>query len=120
MARLTMTRHGSLTMGDRVRRLLLLTALALAACSPPASQTTTSATSVETTATTTLAQTACNTLAPDITKTVRLTRAPVAVAALPDLAGGPIEPGIYDLTSGNVLDGAPEWSTARAVTLQVA
>ena len=102
-----------------MRRLLLLAAVTLAACSPPSGSTTATTSSTETATVTTPVQIACNALAPDITKTVRLTHPPVAVAALPDLAGGPIEPGRYDLTSGNALDGAPEWTDARAVTLEV-
>ena len=103
-----------------MRRILLLAALALAACSPPSSQTTTGAPSAESVTTAAPTQTACNTLAPDITRQVRLTRPPVALAATPELEGGPLPAGVYDLTSGSVLDGAPEWNEARAVAIEVA
>lgn len=100
-----------------MRRMLLAAAAAtLAACTPPTPQSTTTATTTAPPAPTPVA---CNSLAPDLSKPVRLTPPPVAVAALPDLPGGPIRPGTYDLTAGNVLDGAPEWTMDRFVALDV-
>lgn len=101
------------------RRTILLAACAvLSACSPPASEQkseTPPAPAPEP------IEIACNTLAPDMTKPVRLSDQAVAAAALaPELPGGPITPGVYDLTAGNVTDGAPVWTEDRFVALEVA
>lgn len=98
-----------------MRRILLLAAVALAACQPPSPQTKTG----ETTATSTTVA-ACNDVAPDASKQVTLQSQPLAAAALAEgLDGGPVAPGTYDLVSGNVADGAPVWTSPRAVALNV-
>jgi hypothetical protein len=99
-----------------MRRFTLLAAAAvLVACSPPAPRQTEAPPAEPP-----VVVAACNSVTPDMTKPVRLGSEPVAVAALPpELPGGPIAPGAYDLISGNVADGAPEWSTDRFVALDV-
>jgi hypothetical protein len=96
------------------RSILLAAAAALVACSPPSN-------TAEAPAETPPAiETACNTVTPDLSKQVQLQTEPVAAAALPpDLPGGPITPGIYDLDTGYVSGGAPAWTEARAVALEV-
>ncbi|MGE0741231.1 MAG: hypothetical protein AB7O98_07800 [Hyphomonadaceae bacterium] len=92
-------------------------ALALAACQPPAPTSTQNETpppneppAIE----------ACNTVAPDATRLVSVTDAPVGVAASTDLRGGPITPGLYDLTSAQRVGAATGWAGERAVALDVA
>lgn len=101
------------------RRLILLAASTmLLACSPPANDT--AKTEPAPAPTPPPVQAACNALTPDMTKPVRLTDQAVAAAALqPELPGGPITPGVYDLTAGNVLDGAPGWTEDHFVALEV-
>ncbi|WP_395645835.1 hypothetical protein [Terricaulis sp.] len=100
-----------------MRRLLLLAAVALAACQPPADK---NAPPPATTSTPTSVVAACNDVAPDATKQVQLQTQPLAAAALAEgLDGGPVSPGVYDLTAGNVADGAPMWASPRAVALAV-
>jgi len=66
------------------------------------------------------AATACNAIAPNPAQAVTLSDEAVAVASLPpELPGGPISPGVYDLTSGNRIGGAAGWQGARATALEV-
>jgi hypothetical protein len=52
---------------------------------------------------------------------VRVQTAVAAAAALaPELRGGPINPGTYDLSSGAATDGAPDWGEDHFVALAVA
>lgn len=98
-----------------MRRILLLAAVALAACQPPSPRTRT-----ETPPPTATTVAACNDVAPDATKQVTLQTQPLAAVALAEgLDGGPIAPGTYDLASGNVADGAPAWTSPNAVALNV-
>lgn len=98
-----------------MRRILLLAAVALAACQPTSPQTKAEAPPP---APTTVA--ACNDVAPDASKQVTLQSQPLAAAALAEgLDGGPVTPGTYDLASGNVADGAPAWTSSQAVALNV-
>jgi hypothetical protein len=99
-----------------MRRTILMAAAALlAACSQPSNTAQT-----EPPPETPPVVTACNTVTPDLSKQVQLQTEPVAAASLPpDLPGGPITPGIYDLQSGFVAGGAPAWTEARAVALEV-
>lgn len=67
------------------------------------------------------AQTACNTVTPDITKAVSLRTEAVAAASLPpELLGGPVQPGTYDAISGVLSGGATEPDGALVAALQVA
>lgn len=99
-----------------MRRLLLLTAATtLMACSQPQQPQTTQA------APQTPIVRACNALEPDMSRALAPEEEGVAAAALPpELPGGPITPGIYDLTGGVRVDGAPAWPDARAVSIEVA
>lgn len=98
------------------RWILMAASAALVACSPP-SNTAQTEPPVETPP---LVEAACNSVTPDLSKQVQLHTEPVAAAALPpDLPGGPITPGIYDLDGGFVSAGAPAWTEARAVALEV-
>lgn len=98
-----------------MRRLVLLAAVStLVACSPPPREAEAPSPAP------TPAQFVCNDLAPDLAHPVTLGAEAVAVAALPpELPGGPITPGIYDLTGGALLDAAPAWQSPRAVALSV-
>lgn len=98
-----------------MRRLLFSTALAavLMACTPPSQQTTdapdTPAPQVQ----------ACNTITPDNARMVRIEEAQAVAAAAADLPGGPITPGLYDLTRAVRIGQATGWQDARAVALEV-
>lgn len=99
-----------------MRRVLLLAAVALAACQPPAPQE-----KAEAPPAPPEVEASCNIVVPDVARAVRLGDEPVAVATLPpELPGGPITPGTYDLTAGYVVDGAPAWNEDRFVALEVA
>lgn len=64
---------------------------------------------------------ACNALEPDMSRAVLLTEEAVAVASLPpELPGGPITPGIYDLVSGVRTAEAPAWTDAQAISIELA
>lgn len=100
-----------------MRRSILLAAAAAAllACSQPAQREADAPAADETPIVR-----ACNALEPDMSRAIQLPEEPVAAASLPpELPGGPITPGIYDLVSGARLDGAPAWPDARAVSLEV-
>jgi len=92
----------------------LLAAAALVACSPPSTQT-------EAPSTPEAPQiAACNEVQPDAAKLVSVQdEAVTAAAALADLSGGRIAPGLYDLTSAIRIGGATGWSGQRAVSLDV-
>ena len=96
-----------------MRALFVTTALAaLAACAPPASQAT------HTSATSTRRAAVCNRVSPDLTKLVLLGERPLALAHA-ELLGGPLAPGVYDLSGGYVSGGAPSWRVTRAAALEV-
>jgi len=83
-----------------MRKFLLLTAAAalLAACSPPRPEQKADAPPAPPIVS------ACNDVAPDAAKLVELRGQTVAAASLPpELRGGPITPGEYDLSSGTIL-----------------
>lgn len=64
---------------------------------------------------------ACNSVTPDISKPVSLRTEAVAAAALPpELLGGPVQPGTYDVISGVLSGGAPEPTGAMFAALEVA
>ena len=87
----------------------------LAACSPPAQQTTSEA--PPSPAPTIVA---CNDVHPDASKQVAIEEAQAVAAAAVDLRGGRITPGTYDLTRAQRLGQATGWSGTRAVALSVA
>ena len=62
---------------------------------------------------------ACNDVAPDMGRLVRVEEE-LAVAAAADLRGGAIAPGLYDLTRAMRVGQAPGWQGERAVALSVA
>lgn len=92
-----------------MRLISLIAAAALAACSPPSAQ------SPETPPPQIAA---CNAVAPDLTKLVRV-QDEAAVTMLADLRGGRVAPGTYDLTTAVRIGEATGWSGERAVTLEV-
>jgi len=97
--------------------MLLAATAALIACSPPQQRTEPAPAPLPEAPP---AQTACNTTAPNPAQAVTLSDEAVAVASLPpELPGGPITPGVYDLTSGNRIGGAAGWQGARATALEV-
>jgi hypothetical protein len=87
-------------------------AAALAACSPPAQQDAGETTAPPPTVV------ACNTVAPDLARQVRVEEE-LATVASADLRGGAITPGTYDLTSARRVGAARGWSDTRAVALEV-
>lgn len=98
-------------------RALLLTAaaaLALSACSPPASKGPAAPGAGDGPA-----QIACNELAPNTATPVALDGEVAVAAAVSDLRGGRITPGAYDLVSGNRIGGAAGWTGVRAIALDV-
>lgn len=100
-----------------MRRFLLLAAAAtLVACSPPSS---TDAPTSEAPSTETPAPLACNDVAPNTAQAVTLQGDVAVAAAVADLRGGRVTPGLYDLASGNRIGAATGWQGARAVSLQV-
>jgi hypothetical protein len=96
-----------------MRRVLASAAIValLTACSPPAER------PDKAPAPPTVA--ACNSVAPDAARQVRVEDAPAAAAAASDLRGGAITPGVYDLVSAQRIGAATGWSGARAVALEV-
>lgn len=52
---------------------------------------------------------ACNDVAPDLTQAVTLGDDVAVVAAVADLRGGRVAPGVYDLITGSRLGGAAGW-----------
>ncbi len=97
-----------------MRRLLATAALAalLAACTPPAEQS-------EAPDTPGPQVQACNTITPDNARMVRVEEAQAVAAAASDLPGGPITPGLYDLTRAVRIGEATGWQDTRAVALEV-
>jgi hypothetical protein len=98
-----------------MRRLLFSAALAalLIACTPPAQQ------DAEAPDTPGPQAQACNTITPDNARMVRVEEALAVAAVASDLPGGPITPGIYDLTRAVRVGQATGWQDARAVALEV-
>jgi hypothetical protein len=97
-----------------MRKLPLTAAIAalMAACSPPPTETSAPdapAPQVQ----------ACNTITPDMARMVRVEETPAVAAAASDLPGGPISPGLYDLTRAVRIGQATGWQGARAVALDV-
>lgn len=93
----------------------LIVGAALVACSPPSAD---APKAPERPETPQIA--ACNEVQPDATKLVSVQEEIVtAAAALADLSGGRIAPGLYDLTSAQRIGGATGWSGQRAVSLDV-
>lgn len=66
-----------------------------------------------------IAATACNDVTPDFAQTVTLGDDVAIAAAVSDLRGGRVAPGVYDLVSGGRLGGATGWQGGRAVALDV-
>lgn len=93
--------------------LMLSAALVFSACSPPAER------GAEAPDTPTPQVQACNSIAPDSARLVRIEEAPAVAAAASDLSGGPITPGVYDLTRAVRIGGATGWQDARSVALEV-
>jgi len=100
-----------------MRRFMLLAATAaLVACSPPQQQTQPARAPLPEPP----VVTACNAITPNAAQAVTLSDETVAVASLPpELPGGPIAPGVYDLASGVRIGGAAGWQGARATALEV-
>lgn len=98
-----------------MRSLFMATALALVlvACSPPAPQR-----QSEPQPAPPPAEMACNALSPDAARQVRVEE-PLSGAALADLRGGSITPGLYDLASARRAGSATGWQGTRAVALEV-
>lgn len=91
----------------------LLAAAALVACSPPSTQTADAPTAPETPQIA-----ACNEVQPDAAKQVSV-QDELVTAALADLSGGRIAPGLYDLASATRIGAATGWDGQRAVSLDV-
>ncbi|MET0183102.1 MAG: hypothetical protein ABW199_09475 [Caulobacterales bacterium] len=102
-----------------MRRLLLLAASAgLIACTPPRSEET--AQQAPPPAPTAPIEAACNTVSPNLTRAAVVQTEAVAAAALaPELPGGPITPGVYDLQNVVLMDGAPQWSGSHFAAVEV-
>jgi len=100
-----------------MRTLLLTAACAamLASCSPPAQQS-----EAPSTTDNLPSVVACNTVTPDPAHQITIQEAPAAAAAVADLRGGRITPGVYDLTSAQRVGAATGWPGARAVAVDVA
>ncbi|MGH6950292.1 MAG: hypothetical protein ACREH4_05445 [Vitreimonas sp.] len=62
---------------------------------------------------------ACNSVAPDAARQVRVEEAEAVAGAAADLRGGAIAPGMYDLVSARRIGAATGWDGARAVALEV-
>jgi len=99
-----------------MRKFLMSAAIVamLAACSPPALQTTS-----ETPPSPAPTVAACNDVHPDASKQVAIEEAQAVAAAAVDLRGGRITPGTYDLTRAQRMGRATGWSGTRAVALAV-
>ncbi|MGQ0532934.1 MAG: hypothetical protein ACT4OF_09645, partial [Caulobacteraceae bacterium] len=85
----------------------------LAACSPPASQQERPETPPGP------AVVACNDVAPDMARQVSVEDAIAAAVTAPDLRGGSITPGTYDLVRATRIGAATGWSGTRAVARAV-
>lgn len=97
----------------RTPLLAAVAALALVACQPPASET-----PAPQPQTPQPEITACNDVAPDVTRMVAVSD-PVAAAASGGLRGGPIEQGTYDLITATRIGNATGWTGERAASLNV-
>lgn len=93
--------------------LTVATAALLAACSPPAQQEAEAPTEPRPQVQ------ACNTITPDVARMIRIEEAPAVAAVASDLPGGPIAPGIYDMTRAVRVGQATGWQGERAVALEV-
>jgi hypothetical protein len=62
---------------------------------------------------------ACNSVAPDAARQVRVEDAVATAAEASDLRGGTIAPGVYDLVRAQRIGAATGWSGTRAVALGV-
>ena len=62
---------------------------------------------------------ACNQVTPNLSIAAMMRGDTVPASAMPPLKGGRIAPGLYDLASGEQLDGAPSWEDTRYVSLSV-
>ena len=85
----------------------------LAACQPPSSQQERPDTPPGPQAV------ACNDVAPNANQQVAIEEAVASTAAVADLRGGRIAPGVYDLISATRLGDATGWQGTRAVALGV-
>ena len=96
-----------------MRAFLITTAFAalLAACTPPAQQSTERPDTPP--GPTTIA---CNDVTPNAARQVSVTEEVVTAAAASDLRGGSIAPGTYDLVSAMRVGGATGWNGARALS----
>jgi len=99
-----------------MRPLLLSAAFAalLLACSPPAER----EAQTQQTPQTPQVQ-ACNNVAPNMGRLVRIEEQMAVAAAASDLRGGAIAPGVYDLTRAVRIGEATGWRGERAVALEV-
>jgi hypothetical protein len=99
-----------------MRSLVVSTAFAalLAACSPP-----TQGDAEPPSSGPAAAVQACNELAPDLTRLVRIEEQMAVSAAASDLRGGSITPGRYDLSRAARIGAATGWQGERAVALDV-
>lgn len=97
-----------------MRKLLIGVALTafVTACQPPTQR-------PETPPDTPPSVAACNGVAPDAARQVRVEDALAVAASASDLRGGPIAPGVYDLTRAVRIGEATGWSETRAVALGV-
>ena len=98
-----------------MRRLLFSTALValIAACTPPTQQ------EAEAPSDPAPQVQACNTITPDNTRMIRVEDATAVASAASTLPGGPITPGVYDLTRAVRVDQPTGWQNGRAVALEV-
>jgi len=99
-----------------MRQLLISAALAalLVACTPPAQR------DAEAPSSDPAPQVqACNAVTPDSQRMVRIEEAQAVAAAASDLPGGPITPGVYDLTRAVRIGQATGWQGVRSVALEV-
>jgi hypothetical protein len=96
-------------------RALLMFAFAttLLACSPPAQR------EAEAPPQTAPQAPACNDVAPDMGRLVRVEDELAVAAAASELRGGAIAPGLYDLTRAMRVGAATGWQGERAVALEV-
>lgn len=99
-----------------MRKFLVSAAVAamLAACSPPAQN------QAEAPQPDRPTVQACNAVEPNAARQVAIEEGQAVAAAASDLPGGPIAPGVYDLTRASRIGGATGWDGTRAVALDVA
>lgn len=98
--------------------MLLAASAAVIACSPPSG--TESAKQAPPASPIPPVEAACNDVAPNMTRAAQVQTEAVAAASLaPDLPGGPITPGVYDLQSVIPMDGARRWTEAHFAAISV-